>query len=640
MDHGRKNYARRDFFKKVAGGDGDSIVKSSPHAPDALFEKYARKELGPRHYSEDLNDPADPNPPANRVANVTSGLAPYAGAWTAAEVAHLLKRTGFGVKKAAMDAYLAMTPGTAVDSLLAVTSFTPALPSATPLNQYQASYADSSGVAAGANWTGTNMTFVANSNDGSVEYQRQLSLSSWSWGVCLAEGTNIREKMVNFWYHFIPVNYDDVRGSTNNSSTMCHQYMKLLRDNALGNFNTLIRAIAKNPAMLIFLGNQTSTASAPNENFARELLELFMLGKVPTQNYTEDDIKAAAKVLSGWKITSSTVAAYPFVVGFDATKHNQTTKVFSSFFAVPPAVNSSIANQTGANGANEFNQFFDMLFARQGLTIASYICRRLYRFFVFYDIDANTETNVIAPLAATLMSNNWEILPVISQLLKSEHFFDVANRGVMIKSPMDLIAGLVRTLEIPTTSAAGIANQYNVWKVLNDRGSLMEQSYGLVPNVSGWKAYYQSPSYYQNWINTNNIQQRETLITNLLSTNGIGTGTGGLALKLDVFIAVQQFPNATIRIPNDLINLMVSYLLPVDPGADYKFGTPGVNGLKQRTLLSNQITDSYWTDAWDKYITPPAGSSTTQIANFKSDVKGKLTSFFTELLLLAEHQLM
>jgi uncharacterized protein (DUF1800 family) len=102
--------------------------------------------------------------------------------------------------------------------------------------------------------------------------------------LCIQDGTTIREKMMQFWYHFIPVNFDDVRSQQRNSATMCNDYMNLLRNNALGNFKNLIKDVAKTPAMLVYLGNQYSTATVPNENFARELMELFTMGKVPTQN--------------------------------------------------------------------------------------------------------------------------------------------------------------------------------------------------------------------------------------------------------------------------------------------------------------------------------------------------------------------
>lgn len=376
------------------------------------------------------------------------------------------------------------------------------------------------------------------------------------------------------------------------------------------------------PAMLVYLSNQYSTASVPNENFARELLELFMLGKVPTQNYTEPDIIAGSKVLSGWRVPSF-VAAYPFNPGFNATYHNQTNKVFSAFFG-----NTTINNQAGANGANEFDIYFDMLFTYQQTTIAKYICRRLYRYFVYYDIDPNVETNVIEPLAAFMISVNWDMAQVVSKLFKSEHFFDPANQGVMIKSPLDFIAGTLRTLNINTTAVATtnpqIVNQYAVWQYFhNYTNNNLEQGYGLVPNVSGWKAYYQTPTYYQNWINSYSIQKRASLLTSFVN----GFTTSGQSIKIDPVAFVQQFPNATIQDPDLLIDVIIQYLLPLDLPPGYKTDT------KVATLLNGQVTNSYWTTAWNTYVANP---NTTNL----NIVKNRLNSLLTTLMQLAEYQLM
>ncbi|MEO6539570.1 MAG: DUF1800 family protein [Ferruginibacter sp.] len=618
---GDEKLKRKDFLKSIADFKNNMagvILDFPPGDPDPLFEKYSRKTLGPRQYSEIMAEQDPAHPYFNRVGNVTTGLAPYTGSWTVWEVTHLLRRVGFGVKKTDLEALLAMTTSNAVDAVLSLSA--PANPSPTPLNHYQATLPDSGGIALGASWTSNNLTYV-NTNDGTNNSYRQNSLTDWSWGLCLNENTTIREKMVLFWYHFIPVNFDDVRDLQANSSTMCHDYMNLLRTSALGNFKTLIKAIAKMPAMLVYLGNQSSTANVPNENFARELMELFTLGKVPTQNYTEADVVAASKVLSGWRVPSFT-AAYPFAPGFNAAYHNQTNKVFSSFFG-----STTINNQTGANGANEFDIFFNMLFTQQQDTIARYVCRRLYRFFVYYDIDANVEANVIVPLGAFLVSSNWEMAPVVSKLLKSEHFFDVANKGVMIKSPLDFIAGTLRTLNINTTAAAGasqVANQYAIWQYFQNYAySNMEQGYGLVPNVSGWKAYYQVPTFYQNWINANVIQKRASLLTAFIN----GFTTGGTSIKIDPIAFVQQFPGTTIQDPDLLIDIIIQYLLPVDLPATYKSDT------KIQTLLGGQVTNSYWTTAWNNYIANP----TTANANI---VKTRLNSLLTTLLQLAEYQLM
>lgn len=626
---GNKKLSRKGFLKNLAGvaaKESEVLSDVPPTEPDPLFKKYARKSLGPRRYSQQIEvpNPGGPGPETTaRVGNVTSGLNPYAGPLTVWDAAHLLRRVGFGVKKSDLDAVMALTPSAAVDSFLVVNA--PSNPSPTPVNHYNNSAVDSSGVVLGNSWTTTNLSYATGSNDGTVNSHRQNSLIAWSWGLCINENTTIREKMTLFWYHFIPVNFDDVRGMQNNSSTMCHDYMALLRANALGNFKTLIKAIAKSPAMLVYLSNQYSTASVPNENFARELMELFTLGKVPTQNYTEPDIIAASKVFSGWRVPSF-VAAYPFNPGFNSAYHNQTNKVFSQFFGPNPT--NTIVNQAGAAGANEFDIFFDMLFTYQQDTIAKYICRRLYRFFVYYDIDANVEANVIVPLANFLVTSNWEMAPVVAKLLKSEHFYDMANKGVMIKSPIDLIAGLIRTFNVNTTAVATtnpqVVNQYTIWQYFQSYAlNNMEQGYGLVPNVSGWKAYYQEPMFYQNWINSYSIQKRASLLTAFIS----GFTTGGLSIKIDAVTFVQQWPNATVQDPDLLIDVLIQYMLPIDLPAQYKTDT------KVQTLLAGQVTNNYWTTAWNNYIANPT------TANLNT-VKTRLNSLLTTLLQLAEFQLM
>jgi uncharacterized protein (DUF1800 family) len=624
---GQEKFKRKDFFKNIAGFTKPQAVKTDnapTGGPDPLFEKYSRKTLGNRHYSTTMVTPNNNGQVLNRVGNITSGLAAYTGTWSIWEVTHLLRRLSFGNKKTDVDTLLALTPSAAVDTLL--TANAPTIPSATPLNHYQGNAADPV-IPLGASWTSNHI----DPHDGTIDYYRRVSLINWSWGLCIDDSTSIREKMVHFWYHFIPVNFEELSGQQNNSSTTCNDYMNLLRANALGNFQVLIKAISKSTAMLLYLGNQYSTATVPNENFARELMELFTMGKLPTQNYTEEDVIAASKIFSGWRVPNvyGNGIPYPYTGGFNPTYHNQSNKTFSSNFAVPPATSVTINNQAGANGANEFDLFFNMLFARQGTTIAKYICRRLYRFFVYYDIDANIEANVITPLAAALISNNWEMLPTLKLLFKSEHFFDVANRGVMIKCPVDYIAGTLRSLKINTAAPAGanqLENQYRIWDSFQYNAlANLEQGFGAVPNVSGWKAYYQPPTYYQNWINSNTIQRRASLLTSFL--NGYFPGNS-LRLQFDPIAFVQQFPAATIQNPDLLIDAIMPYLFAVDFPAAYKSTT------KIATLLNGQITNDYWTTAWTNYVNTPTNTSYVNI------VKARLNSLLTTFLQLAEFQLM
>ncbi|RYD52939.1 MAG: DUF1800 family protein [Sphingobacteriales bacterium] len=606
--------------------------RSFPDHPDPNFEKYARKELGVRRYVPAQVELAT----LARSTAVTTGLAPYSGSWTGWEAAHLLRRTGFGVTLAAINAVLTQTVGDAVDTLTTVTQ-QPSLPSATPLNYYQSQLPDSSGVALGSSWTGTNLGYATGSSDSTLDLYRIYSLRRWMWGVYLNDGSSIREKMTQFWFHFIPASSDDVNGAASNSGTICHDYFALLRANATGNFFTLIQAITKSPAMLVYLGGQNSTASAPNENFARELLELFTLGKVPTQNYTEPDIQAAAKVFSGWRVTSFN-SPYPFAVAFNNTYHNKTAKTFSAFFG-----NSTISSQTtgtttaqAAYNATEFDQFFNLLFTQQATTIARYVCRRLYRFFVYYDIDATAETNIIAPLATLFINSNWEILPVLKTLLKSEHFFDMANRGVMIKSPLDLVAGSLRTFGLDLTPASTtttpMLDQYYIWKYFEDYcANNLEQGICNVPNVSGWKAFYQTPAFYQNWINSNTIQKRYSMLTTLTTVNGFTIGVSGgtnKIVKMNFPGFVAQFPSTVAPDPDLLMDAVIQLLLPIDLPASQKAS------IKVRTLLNNQVTNSYWTGIWNTYVSTPGNTTNA------NQVRDRFRALLVELIGLAEYQLM
>jgi len=199
-----------------------------------------------------------------------------------------------------------------------------------------------------------------------------------------------REKMTWFWYHFMPIDFASVRASqhsycNNNSARISYDYIQNFRTNALGNFRSLIRNIATQPAMMYYLSNQDNTNTAPDENFAREVMELFTLGKDPLSQYTQDDVVAAAKVLTGWKVNN--LNAYPTSASYINSRHDTTTKIFSSFFN-----NATIANQ----GSTEIDAFFDLIFTKTQV-VSEYICRRLYRYFVYYDIDANIESNVNTP---------------------------------------------------------------------------------------------------------------------------------------------------------------------------------------------------------------------------------------------------
>ena len=172
----------------------------------------------------------------------------------------------------------------------------------------------------------------------------------------------------------------------------------------------------------------------------------------------------------------------------------------------------------GTDGLSEVNALLDMIFAQP--ETARFLCRKLYRCFVYYVIDDWTEANIIEPLAARLRADNYNVAPVLSTLLGSAHFFDPVNMGCVIKSPLDLVAGVLRTFAIPLP--ADITLQYKMLTYLYGAGDNRAAGVGNPPNVAGWPAYYQTPQFYELWINSDTLPKRTTFTTTM-AKNGYST---------------------------------------------------------------------------------------------------------------------
>lgn len=533
------------------------------------------------------------------VAPPSTGINAYAGSFTSVELMHLLKRTLFGVSQADLVYFKGKTLSQVVDELLNPTAPLPD----PPVKEYtvpSTTITPDTNIALGATWVNDPNT------DGTVASLRRASFKKWWIGVMINQDRSIREKMTLFWHNHFATETNDV-----GNAQFVYKHHSLLRANALGNFKTLTKQVTLDPAMLVYLNGQYNTASAPDENYGRELQELFCCGKGPGSQYTESDVKAAAKVLTGWRNNAATISSY-----FDATKHDTSNKTFSSFYN-----NTIITGRTGTTAGNqELDDLLTMIFNTQ--EVAKYICRRLYRWFVYYDIDASVETNVIAPLANILRTNNYEIKPVLAALLKSEHFFDVFSRGCQIKSPVDLVVGLCREFTVSFQPASDYITNYGFYNYLVSWVSNMQQNIGDPPDVSGWKAYYQEPQFYEVWVNSDTLPKRnqytDTLIVNGYTFNG-------KKIQIDGAEYAKTLSNPAN--PNVLIDDLISALFQFDLSAASK------TQLKRDILLSGQTSDSYWTDAWNVFINNPGNTANT------TTVKNKLRDLIKYLMNLAEYQL-
>lgn len=535
--------------------------------------------------------------PTKTGLRTTSGLTPFAGFWGIKEAQHLAKRTLFGASKADIEYFKDLGLDSAVEELLAPTP----LP-APPLKDYQeingAAPVDAN-IAIGQSWVNDL------NQEQSLQYPRRQSFQRWWIGLILNQERNLREKMTIFWHNHFATNCNEV-----GISNFVYKHHSLLRENALGNFKNILKPITLDPAMLIYLNGYLNVSHSPDENYAREFQELFTLGKENNPNYTEDDVKAAARVLTGWGWDWSQNKSF-----FNQWLHDNSDKQFSSFY------NNTVISGEVTNGEKEVDALIDMIMSKS-IEVARFIVRKLYRYFCYYKIDAATATNVIEPLAQIFINSNWEIAPVLSTLLKSEHFFDAANRGSLIKSPIELTAGLCRELGIKFPDPANVVKAYSMYEHIFWSSRAMNQELGSQPNVAGWPAYYQSPTFNRLWINSTSITERNIFIDRICMTGYMSEDAN---IQFDPIAFAKSLPNAGD--PNQLVNDAVTFLFSVPLADNSK------TSIKNEIILTGQANDYYWTNAWNTYLADPTNDANFQIVQYR------LLHLFKYLMNLPEYQL-
>ncbi len=536
--------------------------------------------------------------PENPAYRTNTGLDLYTGPWTENEVIHLLKRTMFGAKKADIDYFKTKSMTSTVDELMNLTAPMPN----PPVKEYDTTGAltPDTNIALGQTWVNDP------NNDGTIASRRRASFKKWWMGEMLNQDRTIREKMTMFWHNHFATESNDI-----GNAQYIYKHHNYLRANALGNFKTMVRGITLDPAMLAYLNGQLNTVTAPDENYGRELQELFCVGKDGGAPFTENDVKAVSRVLTGWRNNSTTFNSY-----FTSSRHDSTNKTFSSFYN-----NTVIQGRTGTTAGDlELDDLLNMIFATN--EVAEHICRKIYRWFVYYEIDATTETNVIVPLAAIFRSNNYNIKPVLETLFKSEHFFDILNQGCYIKSPIDLAVGLCRELNVTFPVTTDYISNYGLWNWLIGYGTTMNQSIGDPPDVAGWKAYYQVPQFYEIWINSDTLPKRNQFTDTMMLT---GYTFNTKKIIVDGAEYAKTLSNAGN--PNILIDDLIKYLFRMD------LTTASKNQIKKDILLAGQSQDYYWTDVWTLFINNPSNTANATLA------RNRVRDLIKYLMNLSEYQL-
>jgi uncharacterized protein (DUF1800 family) len=346
-------------------------------------------------------------------------------------MSHLLRRAGFGASPEEIDQYLAMGYDATVDWLL--------------------------------NYDGRPEPAEDKIASLTFDMTKREDLKRWWFVRMRYTNRPLQEKMTLFWHGLLTSGFSKV-----NRPDLLLRQNDLLRVNALGNFQTLMIAVSQDPAMLLWLDGNNSRRQAPNENYARELMELFTMG---IGNYTETDVKEAARAFTGWTVNRTTGEAE-----FNPRAHDAATKTF-----------------LGQTGNWDGNDIVDIIM-RQRAT-AEYISKRLFSFFAY----RNPASATVSHLADVFTDSGYNIKQVVREILLSPEFSSPQAYRALVKSPVELVVGALRTLGLET-DATGLPYATR----------LMGQDIFDPPNVAGWPG---RPA----WLNSATWLQRVNFMNTLVT---------------------------------------------------------------------------------------------------------------------------
>ncbi|MEY4877010.1 MAG: hypothetical protein RL708_2159 [Bacteroidota bacterium] len=466
-----------------------------------------------------------------------------------------------------------------------------------------------------------------------LDQERKRNIVSGWWWFEAMQSKSAAHKMT----HFLSTCFTVAKRNCN--ATDFYDYLLLLHYYSLGNYKTLAKKMTLNNAMLVYLNNNTNIKSAPNENYAREFMELFTIGKglqiAPGNysNYTEEDVVVAAKVLTGIKndinrtiIDSETGIHCGF---FDFASHNTESKIFSNSF--------NDAQVSGANSAaamaNELEDFTTMLF-NQSAT-AEHICTKLYRYFVNDFISADVHNNVILPLANQLKAANYELAPVIKTLFASEHFFNIDENpqglqiiGGLVKSPLQLFSEIFSVLHLPIPNAyTNPAIYYDQFWIPFAHNSFFQKSDMLLfdpPNVAGHPAHYQVPDFDKIWISSATLLPRFEVIDSILNGINLLSDEGNFiypSFELAPLFSTQPICSDPTN-PFILTHELCILFFGQEPKIERE-------NFFMNTFLLEEQPPGDWTGLWSFYLQ----------ANFSTVVNLRLTKLIVAILKAPESQL-
>ncbi len=514
----------------------------------------------------------------------------FTGEWTFQRAAHLMRRTTFGPRKSTIMEALDLGLDASIDKLLST-------PDPVDLPVYL-DFEDDPQAGIGETW----VNLPLDESIQGIFFGRGKTLYGWFYNNCHKENFNIVNKLSLFWHNHFAIS-DDI------GPQMSWDYLNLLREFSLGNFREFTKKMTINKAMLVFLNGNENIAEEPNENYARELLELFTIGRGPLAGegdytyYTEQDIAAMARALTGWTPWNDQTEG-----SFRIWEHDSTEKQLSHRFD----------NQVIAAGQyeEEYINVVDIIFAQD--QVAKHIARRLFIWFVNSDINDEVESEVIEPLAQIIIANDYVIRPAIRALLSSSYFYRDDIIGCMIKNPLDYLMSLVNTVEVKL-SEDNVSN-HRAWLLWHWNLDELGFSIMSLPSVAGWRAYYQEPGYYRDWINSASLSLRKKMIATF---NYLYVETDPTLQGFDFVSFLENTIENRLEV-NSMIAEICEVLFP------RKLSQEHLDFFKSRLL--DGLPDFEWTVEYEAFLQDPTNDK-------RQSIEYKLFRLFETMFSIPEFQL-
>lgn len=470
------------------------------------------------------------------VTNCATGtIAPYVPSterpWNRQRAAHLYKRLKFGATFEEIEAALSLNPLDIIDNIINETLAEP--------------------IPTDPEWADWSLSSYGQDMIGEQAISQSYQLIDRWMTDMLTKG--FKERLMLFWHNHFVTRIDDY-----GCPSYMYQYYKLLNTHALGNFKDFTHKMGTNPAMLMFLNGAQNSRFEPNENYARELFELFTLGE--SNGYTQKDIEETARALTGWVNVSEICAE----INFAAFHFDQGEKTIF-----------------GQTGNWNYNELHDILFTERRNEIATHICTQIYTYFVSTEIDED----IIAEMATTFKANDFELTPVFRQLFKSEHFFDEANMNTKVKSPLDMVMNYMKEAKFPITDYYDEALGYNevminVYFICSQLG---QELFNPI-NVAGWEGD-------RIWINNNILTGRWLTIDRFLGS----TATDEALISTLIDLAKGISDNSSD--PDFITQLIVDFMIPqgLQNPEDYAKATQAFKW----EVPENYFQDGSWNLDWE-----------------------------------------